>query len=186
MINNFNDKFFRAIVESEFLFKDSTYKQKSFQQIGSNSTLFYISDIFSLAKELKQIIRVLDFLSSKAPKSHLYLLINNKPQYYLLNRYLMNSKKKTTKITILKSYFFNKNINSSYTKMLISFMDFNPIIVNRTALAHNFLLLGLIYFSRRLLKNGFFYRVNSKLDNNKKLFFIMSLLEHVLNNYKTK
>ncbi len=184
MIKNFNGEFFRSIVQSEFLHKNSLHKEKSFKQLVLKNPSFYVANVFSLAKELKQLIRVLDFLSSKAPKNHLYLLIQNKVQYYLLNRYFVNSIINTTKITFVKGYLFRKSARLSSMNMLISFINFNAKYLNRITFSNNIFLLGLIYFSSRLLKINNFYRVTNKLDNNKKLFFIVSLLEHVFN--KTK
>ena len=169
---------YKSLVNSDFFLVSRPHFLKNLNSgIDFSGNGFLLLDIFYLIKEIKQFIRLLRFLS-KIPKSQLIILLKNKHLMFLIDHYF-NIYKQGFDIITKKSYSVEIN-EPGVLKMIISDSKIMNQKIEKNLEYHKFFLVNIMDL-KEFATNFSFYNIQNVLDTNKKLYFILSLLELVLN-----
>jgi hypothetical protein len=172
---NINFQFLKVILENDLVF--SNLKKGFFSILKKRLSNVSVFNLFYLSKSLKQLIRVIYFMGG-LKKNLIYILLKNKLCINLFSD-LLNTNKNNLFLSsnfpkeniLFKSntfIFFNENNNKLSYKSVVSLFD------------KNFLLLNII--SSFLLKNdnSSSYKVQSGLDDFKKISFFFILIRQCI------
>jgi hypothetical protein len=170
---NINFQFLKVILENDLVF--SNLKKGFFSILKKRLSNVSVLNLFSLSKSLKQLIRVLYFMGG-LKKNLIYILLKNKLCINLFsdllnknNLFLSSNFPKENILFKSNTFiFFNENNNKISYKSLVSLFD------------KNFLLLNII--SSFLFKNdnSSSYKVQSGLDDFKKISFFFILIRQCI------
>lgn len=177
-----NLSFCENLVDSDFFLVNQNINNNS-QNVGKvmelgNKNLISL-DILNLYKELRQLVRFIIFFKLKEKKrSKLILGIKDIQITYLLTTYL-------------KNYFINFNLFvSKIDKIekinkdkhlgvgLISFFSFSHKLEKHLNF-NKVILLSMFKLNAQIRKESSVYKIYNKLDNYKKIFFFIALLENI-------
>lgn len=175
--------FCKNLVDSDFFLVNQNIKHnlQNIEKVSKLNNKNLISlNILNLYKELKQLICFIIFLRlKKRKKGKLILGVKEIQEVYLLTTYF-------------KNYFTNYNflisdlsriekINKSrkLNVGLISFFSFSPKLEKHLNF-NNIILLSMFDLNDQIIEQSSIYKIFNKLDNYKKIFFFIAILENIL------
>jgi hypothetical protein len=175
-----NSILFRSILETEFFLLSSNLKKKinnSNLGISSNRRGTYGLDMFELVKNLKQLIRILQFLNEQKAKS-LVLCSSNKSVIGFLHLY--HKELNLEGFVTIQNDYTRVDSTSKSTPALLLFEESlkNNLGGLSKLLEKNVLLISKIN-SKIELKNFGTYKTYNDVSNYKKLAFVVTLLHQV-------
>jgi hypothetical protein len=169
---------FRSVLETEFFLLSSNLKKNNSSTLGvliSKSKILVV-ELFELIKNLKQLIRTMQFLDQQQKKK-LILYSSNKNITGFLHLYL--SELYFSQFINVQSQFLkvNSNSNSKSTRVLLllekllkensaNFLKKNISVVSKVN-------------SKLEPKNAGIYKIHNDVSNYKKLAFIVTLLHQI-------
>jgi len=167
------------IIAFDFFLVTQERQQKPFDARHRLNNKNYISiNVLSLAKEIKQFIRLLNFFSKKIglDKNLLLFLLENKQQDSISSQYFSKySANSSVDISFLKRYTA-ESFKTDQKKLLISSLKSkNKNIENILCMDQVFL--NFLVDLCKHNKDTSVYHIYNSLDNNKKLYFLLSLIE---------
>jgi hypothetical protein len=170
-----NLSFYKTILNNDLLIKNDSLSFKKF----SPSVL----DLYTFANSVKQLLRVLTFLTSKR-KSLIYFFFKNKFLKNIFEKLMANLNKN---LIIKASTFFPKMHKRNFVKLLIGFESiFYKSNLNLKKLFLNtFFLVSNINPNKENILNGK-YKIFSDIKNTKHLSFFLSVLHISLKNKNAK
>jgi len=177
-----NLSFCENLIDSDFFLvnqniNNNTQNIEKVIRLGNKNLISL--DILNLYKELKQLMRFIIFLRlKKRKKSKLILGFKEAQEIYLLTTYF-------------KNYFVNYNLFVSKLDRieeinkakrlsvgLISFFSFSQNLEKHLNF-NKVILLSMFELDAQIRKESSVYKVYNKLDNYKKIFFFIALLENI-------
>lgn len=147
---------------------------------GLNSESVYTLEIFEALKNLKQLIRLLQFLS-KCDSKNLYVCSSNKMILGFLNRIFDNHQYEDL-ITIQSNFTRIRSSGNSTSSLLLldeSLLGHNNVF--KKLFEENILIINKIN-SKIELNNNCTYKIYNNILDSKKLVFFMALLRQLLSN----
>lgn len=159
-INNTN--FIKELIDSDFLILN---KNKNFE----------VLNLMELNKELKQFIRLLQFLvDTKFP---LYIIVNNKNTVNFINSFF---EKFSTKIEIIvQTSITKKSKNSGLLLILEESTSIKNEVLLKKLFRNNFFLVNKM--NSKIEKEFLgFYKIFNEINDIKKLVFLLTLIRNIL------
>jgi len=181
------------ILSDFFLIHSSKKALKLNSSVSLKNQKYFLLDIFKLQKELKQFIRMIRFLCvdlrTACPPQFLFLNTENSEYPNLIKHFFDTYIKKDLGFNgdyqnVSKRDLTEKSIITTVAKkILISFTD----LINSQAVASSFFnnklfLINIMNIRSGTLKSSSFYSINNLIDTNRKIFFILTLIEDTLKN----
>ncbi len=183
MRKKINIKLLETILETDLLLverpsKNNSRLLKEKFSAGSNSEPIYTLEIFEALKSLKQLVRVLQFLSKRDSKN-LYVCSSNKIILGFLNSIFGNDHDKSQ--IIIQSNFTKIKSSGNPTSSLLlldeSLLGHNNVF--KKLFEENILIINKIN-SKIELNNNCTYKIYNNILDSKKLVFFMALLRQIL------
>jgi hypothetical protein len=176
---NINFQFLKVILENDLTLFNL---RKGFFPLNKKNNSIFILNLFFLNKILKQFIRILYFMKSLKNKL-IFILLQNKMfinLFYELVNYNKNNDllvsssfpKKILEFNSKYFLFFNENNNKFSYKTISSLFNKKIFLIT--------MLNSLLYNN----KNSSIYKINSRLDDFKKISFFFILIRQSLINIK--
>jgi hypothetical protein len=176
MKKNISNILFRSILETEFFLFSSNLKKSSSSTLGvsMNKSKVLFIELFELIKNVKQLIRIMQFLDEQQ-KKRLILHSSNKNILDFLNLYL--NELPFGPFIHVQSQFLKVTSNSKSTQVLLLLEEF--LKDNSTNfLKKNISIVGKID-SKLESNDSDIYKIHNDISNYKKLAFIITLLNQI-------
>ena len=155
--------------------RNNSEKLEKVISIG-NSQLFSL-DILNLYKEMQQLIRLFNFLKRNR-KNRLSVFFEGIHSFSFLAKYF---KEYPTQIKIIFSNYEKlKRNNTRFISSLLFLMPCSKSI-EKDLIYNKLFLMGLINLDNKTRKRSSLYKIYNEVDTFKKILFIISLLENILN-----
>jgi hypothetical protein len=172
-----------SIILTDFFIVNKINKNivpNSIKNINFNNKNTILLNVFKLHKEIKQLMRIFYFLSSKKFNNSTYFLLfcKNDQKFFLLKTYL-NKYLSNFKFFVSQRYNDFSVDQEKKIKMLFSFQDFKNDNVEKNLFFLKYLLIGETSLKQGIFKNSSFYKINNKFDTYKKILFFISCLETI-------
>jgi hypothetical protein len=152
--------------------------QKNLKLLDKKNIIFL--DILELQKEIKQLIKLLLSFKKNVNKNLLIIIVENDQQKILINNFI-TSLKIPFKISVKnKDDFIDFQSIKINFKFVISFICLNEKKIKYFANIQKILLIDEI--NNDVIKMNSTYNITNKIDTNKKIFFLLILLEIIFNN----
>lgn len=195
MQKKLNLRFCKNIITTDFFLVKENILHNSYKfekcLKGKKQTLSSLN-ILNLYKELKQFIRLLEYVSRKE-KNQLVIHLKD-PQYaYLLKKYISSynvsniflanriGNERQIHSKGLKRIIPSKRrrISTPISKMFLSLNNNSGKNFERILSYHKYMLIAKICFENKALKGSHLYHIYNKLDSYKKYCFLLAILEKI-------
>jgi len=188
--HNYSNVFLLQIINSDFLFTQSIYKNiryfaiDSFINVNKNSK-FTILDIFQINSSLKQFMRILqEILLFK--RFYIYILCYDTFLLSLIKKFVRKYCLVSSQVEFSSNF---SDIEKNLNRISFLFILDNSWTKKDSAVKINKLLAKGIFFLNSLsftFKGSGIYRIYNDISNYKKLIFILILINTKINSIKKK
>jgi hypothetical protein len=180
MKNSLNNTFIKTLLATDFFLvsnKNNNFKHNnSVLKVGKEK--IFSLDILSLCKEIKQLIRCLGFLSKNNNAD--FLIFTKNTQYLSQINSYFSKYPINVKLELFNELFIKYNYNPTIKrKLFLSFTELNSNIINKKLNLNGYNVINQIRLSNKLDLSGS-YIIKNIIDSNKKLYFLLSLIETIL------
>jgi len=158
-----NTNFVKELIDSDFL-------------ILNRNKNFEVLNLMELNKELKQFIRLLQFLADT--KSPLYIIVDNKHTVNFVSKFFENFSTKAE--VIVQTSVMKKNGKSGLLLILEESALSKNEFLFKSLFRNNIFLVGKMNCKQEKEFLGF-YKIFNEVNDIKKLVFILTLIRNVLN-----